>query len=129
MKRVLLLSFWVISTLSLIGQNTAKSDNRTPSQNVVVKAEGTTGTFIKQENENTPGTSAQVLSSENVTFSTTANGINVTINGGTNKVQLFALTGQLIFNGDLKQGRFFIPTREGIYFLKVNNKSHKVVCK
>lgn len=129
MKRVLLLSFWIFSALSLIGQNTTKGDNRTPAQNVVVKTEGTTGTFIKLENENAPGVSAQVSSSENVTFSATANGINVTINGGTNRIQLYALTGQLIFNGDLNQGRFFIPMRQGIYFMKVNNKSHKVVCK
>jgi len=27
------------------------------------------------------------------------------------------------------QGRFFIPTRQGIYFLRINNKSYKVICK
>jgi hypothetical protein len=51
------------------------------------------------------------------------------INEGTNKIKLFALTGQLLFNGELSQGRFFIPTKQGIYFLRINNKSFKVICK
>jgi len=42
---------------------------------------------------------------------------------------LFALTGQLLWSGNLVQGRFFIPVRQGIYFLRINGKSYKVICK
>lgn len=46
-----------------------------------------------------------------------------------NNVRLFALTGQVIWTGELVSGRFFIPTRPGIYILRVNGKSYKLSCK
>lgn len=46
-----------------------------------------------------------------------------------NNVRLFALTGQVIWTGELVSGRFFIPTRQGIYILRVNGKSYKLSCK
>lgn len=129
MKRVLLFLFIITSFTTLFAQNVNKSDARTASQNAVVKADGSTNAFVKSEGDSPQGATGQSAAGENVSYHPTPTGINVTIWGGTNKIQLYALTGQLIFNGELNQGRFFIPTRQGIYFLKINSKSFKVVCK
>jgi len=126
MKRILTLLLLFIGFASLIAQNSAKSDNpMTP--NVIVKLDGTQTSWLKIENDEIPN--AVISGNENVSYIATANGIFITIINGTNKIKLFALTGQLLLDGNLKQGRFFIPTHQGIYILKVNNKSYKVVCK
>ena len=98
-------------------------------QNTIVKIDGSQNSFSKGDNEASAGLNSQISGNENVNFSSTSEGIFVTILSGTNKIKLFALTGQLLLNGDLRQGSFFIPTRKGIYFLRVNNKSFKVICK
>lgn len=110
-------------------QNNSRVDTRFAVQNTIVKIDGSQNSFVKGENETSPSVNSQISGNENVTFSSTPEGIFVTILSGTNKIKLFALTGQLLLNGDLKQGSFFIPTRKGIYFLRVNNKSFKVICK
>ena len=98
------------------------------TQNVVLKIDGATG-WSKGDNDGPAAQGTSIVSNENVNFSSTSEGIFITIIAGTNKIKLFALTGQLLLNGDLSQGRFFIPTRKGIYFLRINNKSFKVICK
>jgi len=110
-------------------QNNSRVDLRGAVQNTIVKIDGSQNSFSKGENDASPGVNSQISGNENVTFSSTPEGIFVTILNGSNKIKLFALTGQLLLNGDLKQGSFFIPTRKGIYFLRVNNKSFKVICK
>ena len=40
-----------------------------------------------------------------------------------------AKIGDVVWQGNLVQGRFFIPMRPGVYFLRVNNKSYKVICR
>ena len=117
MKRILTLLFWCVSVVGLFAQTTTKSDTHTS----LIRIEGS--------NDAPQGTNTTVSGTENVSFYGTSEGIYVTINSGTNKIKLFALTGQLIFNGDLTQGRFLIQTRTGIYFLKINNKNFKVICK
>jgi hypothetical protein len=85
---------------------------------------------MKIDNDASSGSGTPALGNENVSFYSTSDGIYVSINsGGSNKIRLYALTGQLLSNGDLSQGLFFTPTRRGIYFLKINNKTYKVICK
>jgi hypothetical protein len=114
---------------TIFAQNPAKSDSRTANQNTVIRLDATQNSWIKAEIEGSPSSVTQTSENENVVFSTTSEGIYISIVKGTNKIKLFALTGQLLLDGDLNQGRFFIPARKGIYFLRINNKSYKVVCK
>ena len=117
MKRILLLLFLFVSSLSVFSQTT------------VIKPDGAQGAWSKSDSDLPSSSTSPIVDNENVSYVTTAGGIYVTIHKGTNKIKLFALTGQLILNGDLNQGRFFIPVRQGIYFLRINNKSYKVICK
>jgi hypothetical protein len=125
--------FILISLFLFIGlnyaQNNSKTESHSTAQNAIVKIDGSQNSWPKGDNDNSTGSSSQTSGTENVSFNATSEGIFVTILSGTNKIKLFALTGQLLLNGDLKQGTFFIPTRNGIYFLRVNNKSFKVICK
>jgi hypothetical protein len=66
---------------------------------------------------------------EGFSYSTTNGGIFLILPKAGNNVKLFSLTGQMIWNGELVSGRFYIPTGKGIYILRVNNKSYKVNCK
>jgi len=77
-----------------------------------------------------PVNSGQIVTvAEGFSYSTTNGGIFLILPKAANNVRLFALTGQLIWNGELVSGRFYIPTGKGIYILRVNNKSYKVNCK
>jgi len=130
MKRIILILLLTFPALTIFAQNAAKGDQHSTTQNVFVKIDGASqNNWIKGDNDGASVQNSQSLGSENVSFTGTSTGIFVTIISGTNKIKLFALTGQLLLNGDLTQGRFFIPTRQGIYFLRVNNKSYKVICK
>ena len=129
MKRIFTLLVLHISVVVLFAQSTPKSDTHAPTPYVVVRLEGTQNSWPKSDNEANPTSNNTIFGNENVSFSATASGIYINIINGTNKIKLFALTGQLLFNGDLTQGRFFIPTKQGIYFLRINNKSYKVICK
>jgi len=82
----------------------------------------------KSESEN-PQNALGVTTVDGVTYSSTNEGIFLTLPKAKNNIKLFALTGEVFWSGDLVQGRFFIPARRGIYFLRINNKSYKVVCK
>jgi len=130
MKRILTLLFLFVSVGVIFAQNTAKNDSRVAGQATIIRIDGSTPNgWTKGDNDASVSTTQPTSGNENVNFNSTAEGIYITVSNGTNKIKLFALTGQLIFNGDLTQGRFFILTRKGIYFLKVNNKSFKVICK
>lgn len=129
-KGLLIQAFLFVSFGLIFAQNGAKADFRAASQATVIKIDGSAQSgWVKGDNDNTSTPTTQTNINESVSFSSTSEGIFVTILNGTNKIKLFALTGQLIFNGDLTQGRFLIQTRKGIYFLKINNKSYKVICK
>jgi hypothetical protein len=71
----------------------------------------------------------QIIQADGFSYYTTAAGIYIYFPKPNNYVRLFALTGQVLWSGELVSGRFFIPTGEGIYFLRVNNKSYKISCK
>jgi len=129
MKRILTYLFLFVSVGTLFAQNTAKTDPRPASQTTVIRIDGSTQNVWVKDNEASSPTNSTISGTENVSYSSSADGIYITIISGTNKIKLFALTGQLLFNGDLTQGKFLIQTRKGIYFLKINNKSFKVICK
>lgn len=124
---ILILLFLIIGHIK--AQSNSKTEAHSIAQNTAVKIDGIQNSWTKGDNENSAGTNSQTIGTENVIFNATSEGIFVTILNGSNKIKLFALTGQLLLNGELKQGTFFIPTRKGIYFLRVNNKSFKVICK
>jgi hypothetical protein len=117
-------------SVTVFAQNQAKTDARYGGQTTVIRIDGSAPSgWVKGDNEGSTANSTPVTGNENVNFNSTAEGIFINILNGTNKIKLFALTGQLLSSGDLNQGRWFIPTRKGIYFLKINNKSYKVICK
>ncbi len=129
MKHIFTILFLFASVTCFFAQNIIKSDSR-GAQATVIRIDGSTAnTWIKNDNDASTTVTTTTAGSETVSFSSAADGIFITILSGTNKIKLFALTGQLLFNGDLTQGRFLIQTRKGIYFLKINNKSFKVICK
>jgi len=130
MKRIFTLLFLIIAAAGLSAQNNQKGDTHSANQNAVIRIDGSSQNgWVKGDNESSVGTNTPASGNENVSFNVTSEGIYITILSGTNKIKLFALTGQLLLNGDLTQGRFFIQARKGIYFLKVNNKNYKVICK
>lgn len=129
MKTLITFLFLFLFIIQGSAQSNSKTDSHGTVQATIVKIDGSQNTWQKGDNDNSTGQNSQALGTENVTFSATSEGIFVTIVNGTNKIKLYALTGQLLLNGDLKQGSFFIPTRKGIYFLRVDNKSFKVICK
>jgi len=124
-----LIILWVY-VVSIFAQNTTKNDSHTSNQTVVIKIEGSGQSgWVKADNDNSTKTNSSLSGNENVSFYGTSDGIYITIINGTNKIKLYALTGELLFNGDLTQGKFKIQTRTGIYFLKINNKNYKVICR
>jgi hypothetical protein len=94
----------------------------------VIKIEGD-GQFSRTDTDRSSNTNQQVVVAEGFSYYTSSGGIYLVFSRPNNNVRLFALTGQLIWGGELVSGRFFIQTGEGIYFLRVNNKSYKVSCK
>jgi hypothetical protein len=130
MKRILTYLFLLVSVTTVSAQNTAKADAHYSGQTTVIRIDGSApNSWLKGDNDGAAANTTPVTGNENVNFSSTAEGVFINILNGTNKIKLFALTGQLLSSGDLNQGRWFIPTRKGIYFLKINNKSYKVICK
>ncbi|MDD3321076.1 MAG: hypothetical protein PHS59_06500 [Paludibacter sp.] len=129
MKLKLTLLLLIVCVLGVFAQNSNKTDSHNGGQNILIKVEGSQNNWIKNDPDGSAVSNAQSTENENVVFTTTSEGIYISNVSGTNKIKLYALTGQLLLSGDLAQGRFFIPARKGIYFLRINNKSFKVVCK
>ncbi len=129
MKRLFSILILSVFAQIIFAQNQNRSDQRTQTQNVFIKLDGNNQTGWNRDNDNSNTLNAPVNGTENVNFNTTSEGIYITIIKGTNEIKLYALTGQLLLDGNLAQGRFFIPAVKGIYFLRINNKSFKAVCK
>ncbi len=130
MKRKFTLLILILCVAGFVfAQNSAKTDQRAGAQNTIIRVDGNQNNWIKNDNDGSASSNTQSVESENVVFTSTSEGIYISNVSGTNKIKLFALTGQLLLSGDLAQGHFFIPVRKGIYFLRINNKSFKVVCK
>jgi hypothetical protein len=123
-KRLYIL-FLIVVMFSFLAELPAQQDQNRPS---VIRIEGA-GEFSRTDSERSSATSQQIISAEGFSYYTTSAGIYMYFPRPNNNVRLFALTGQLLWSGELVSGRFFIPTGEGIYFLRVNNKSYKVSCK
>lgn len=121
---ITLLLYIVFLSIAIHANDKNTGESLTPA----IKIEGLTpAQWARMEAETAQ--SNQVTTVDGVIYSTNAEGIFLTLPKASNSVKLFALTGQLIWSGDLVQGRFFIPVRPGIYFLRINNKSYKVVCR
>lgn len=130
MKRLITLLFLITLVAGTYAQSNQKGDPRSANQNTVIRIEGSTQNgWVKGDNDASVGSYTPALGNENVSYSGTTDGIYVSIISGTNKIKLYALTGQVLFNGVMSQGRFLITAKTGIYFLKINNKSYKVICK
>lgn len=125
MSRVLFIIFLLVSIAVAPSVAFAQSDQTRAS---VVKIEGT-GQFSASDVDRTTVSNQQVIVADGFSYYTSTGGVYLTFTRANNNVKLFALTGQLIWSGELVSGRFFIKTGEGIYFLRVNNKSYKVSCK
>jgi len=129
MKQLLPILILLIFAISAFAGINSIGDPRVVTQNVVKTDGSTPNKWVKEENESPTQVNTVVTSNDNLTYTTNFDGIVLTLANGTSNVKLFALTGQLLWTGDLTPGRFFIPTRPGIFFLRVNNKSYKVICK
>ena len=114
-----LLFLIVLSWLLPLGENSLSAQSN-PSRPVVIRIEDP----AKAEEPASP-----VVVADGFSYYTTQNGIYLIFPKANNNVKLVALTGQLIWSGELVSGRFYIPTGRGIYILRVNNKSYKVSCK
>ena len=125
MKQLFTLVFFFISIYCLSAQNVARGDYYSANQKMVSIQNG----WIRVDNDASGITNSPALGNENVSYFGTSEGIFVSVISGTNYIKLYALTGQLLSYGILSQGRYFTPTRQGIYFLKINNKAYKVICK
>jgi len=129
MKKLLPILIMLIFVISAFAGINNVGDPRVVTQSAV-KADGSTpNKWVKEDNDNPTQVNTVVTSNDNLSYTTNSDGIVLTLANGTSNVKLFALTGQLLWTGDLTPGRFFIPTRPGIFFLRVNNKSYKVICK
>lgn len=117
LKLIVILSLCV---LPAVAQN--KQNEQRPT---VVKQDAS---WNKNYPESNPSNGNQTLA-EGIVYSTNQNGIYITISKSSENIKLFSLTGEVVWAGNLVQGRFFIPTSPGIYFLRINNKSYKIVCK
>lgn len=95
----------------------------------IVKIEGFEQFAGRTDVEMPPASASQLVVADGFSYYTTSGGIFLILPRPNNNVRLFALTGQLLWSGELVSGRFFIPTKPGIYFLRVNNKSYKVSCR
>lgn len=71
----------------------------------------------------------QLVVADGFSYYSNDGGIFLILPKPNNNVRLFALTGQVVWTGELVSGRFFIPTKQGIYILRVNGKSYKLSCK
>lgn len=94
----------------------------------VIRIEGS-GQYSRQDVEMPANANQQMTSADGFSYYTTPGGIFLILPKPNNNVRLFALTGQMIWSGELVSGRFYIPVGQGIYFLRINNKSYKVSCK
>lgn len=121
MKIQLIYTLLLLTTITSFAQNKTSGEQRT----TVVKTENG---WSKNENEPNQNNSVQVIS-DGITLTTKPNGISITIPKTVANLKLFALTGEVVWTGNLVQGKFFIPTQTGIYFLRINNKSYKIICK
>lgn len=125
MYRTLYLIILMVTLTVAFSVTYAQSDQGRAS---VVKIEGS-GQFSRTDTERSSSSGQQVVVADGFSYYTSTGGIYLIFSKPNNNVKLFALTGQLIWGGELVSGRFFIQTGEGIYFLRVNNKSYKVSCK
>src|SRR5690554_535519 len=114
MHRIYYLSILLGALFLFSVEISAQQEFNRPS---VVKIEGE-GLLPVNTSKKDTTVNQQVIKADGFSYYTTAAGIYIYFPKPNNYVRLFALTGQLIWSGELVSGRFFIPTGEGIYFLR-----------
>jgi hypothetical protein len=82
-----------------------------------------------QEQEKSIAESTVTNIEDGFSYAITVEGIKLSISRKNISVRLFDLTGQMLWSGQALQGNFLIPVSPGIYILRVNHKSHKIICK
>lgn len=130
MKRILTYIFLFVSVNAVFAQFTTRTDPHSTGQNTIIRIDRSSQNDWIKDYDPSTNPNIQLSGNENVGFYSTPEGIFINILSGTNKIKLFRITGQLLLNCEnITQGRFFIPTRKGIYFLKINNTSYKAICR
>jgi uncharacterized membrane protein len=113
---------------------TLSADNKTPADSVtsILKIESN-WTNTNELNTNVESKTSNKINIitivDGITYYTSNEGIYITLKTSTNNVKLYSLTGEVVWKGNLVQGSFLIPIKQGLYFLRINNKSYKVVRK
>src|ERR1035437_2594213 len=108
---LLILLFTISGPFSQYSNGEVYSSNK----GIAYGNDGSLNGWTKIDNDVSFGSNPPAIGNENVSFFASSEGIYVIVNSGTYKINLYALTGQLLSTGDLTPGRFFSPTRRGIY--------------
>jgi hypothetical protein len=125
MKQLILLLICMIFAMVVRADNRNPGDQRT----TVLKTESN-WTKTDVETTTTPAVAPNVITIvEGISYYSSNEGLFLTLTKSASNIKLFSLTGEVVWQGNLVQGRFLIPTRQGIYFLRINNKSYKIICR
>jgi hypothetical protein len=127
-KKMLRFKLFGLLLLFICFAEVALAQNENNQRASVIRIEGS-GQYTRNEADFQANPGQPVIVADGFSYYTTSGGIFLILPRQTNYVRLFTLTGQVIWNGELVSGKFFIPTGKGIYFLRVNNKSYKLNCK
>lgn len=120
--------FYILLSIMLLFFHAELFAQSLPNRHSVVRIEETEQ-FPNLEHDDKSFDNQKIIRMGGFGYYTTSAGIYIHFKQPNNNVKLFAVTGQLIWSGELVSGHFFISTGEGIYFLRVNNKSYKIICK
>ena len=109
------------------------ADNKKPiiQGTPIIKIESNWANPATENSTTTASTNAPIIITinEEISYYTSTEGLFITLSKPTSNVKLFSLTGEIVWKGNLVQGNFLIPIKQGIYFLRINNKSYKVIRK
>lgn len=126
MKKMIHIAFLLIAIAAWLTPLSAQTPERPKVS--VVRVEG--AEQVRKADIEMPRIPAeQLVVADGFSYYSNDGGIFLILPKPNNNVRLFALTGQVIWTGELVSGRFFIPTKQGIYILRVNGKSYKLSCK
>lgn len=114
----------------LVVQLSAQNKKATNTLATSIKAESTWERPIADTTSTATINPANIVTiNDDISYYSSSTGLFITLNKPTTNVNLLSLTGESVWKGNLVQGRFLIPIKQGIYFLRINNKSYKVIRK
>lgn len=126
MRLVLLLFIYSSFVVQLFAVNQKSTGTGTP----IIKIESTWANPTSESNSTTTtstNTPNVITINDDVSYYTSSEGLFITLSKSTSNVKLISLTGETVWKGNLVQGNFLIPIKQGIYFLRINNKNYKVI--